>query len=70
MDGRCDKCRWWHRPKEWLPDADGECRRYPPKPTPGLDIYGESFVCIYWPATDEDDFCGEFGALTDAEKGD
>ena len=47
---KCENCEWWHILVE---PKTGSCRRYPPE---------FCFTKAMWPATDKDDYCGEFCA--------
>jgi hypothetical protein len=47
----CSNCRFWLSHEEPGPDADGECRRYAPRP---------GSTKMSWPRTKEADWCGEY----------
>ena len=52
MTGKCKDCRWWD---------SGICHRYPPKiVTVTSDHLHVLIASTEWPATYQDDFCGEF----------
>jgi hypothetical protein len=56
LDARCQSCRYWTGK-----DAPaGECRRFPP--VQSSIIHGDvmSAAAPQWPATNDDDWCGEW----------
>ena len=63
MAERCELCRFWAQLK-----AHGVCRRLPPVPDIGPAGWSGSVpreadrAYGIWPATDQDDWCGEFRA--------
>lgn len=58
----CKECRFWDMTHDYVSTKarEGRCRRYAPHPEPAPDasvmIYDRGTI---WPATFEDDWCGE-----------
>lgn len=64
-DERCENCRFWKRHDD---DTTGDCRRAPPVVTlrentaaiDEIDPPGDVYYWSRWPATCNDDWCGEY----------
>ncbi len=64
---RCENCRFWKRlPKDEEEPGLGDCKRHAPRPIIALSglRMDECLSEIYWPETREEDWCGEWQAIT------
>lgn len=61
----CGECKFWQC-TDGLPNVAGECRRFPPTRYNYLRASDEGMVTvtISWPGTRQNDWCGEFTAIT------
>ena len=68
----CETCKWWHNPRDngyGSGEMVGNCRRFPPvlvvdKPLDEDDEVHEDPLFWAFPATIQDDFCGEWKPMS------